>query len=162
MPLRECQNKHIYNGDKYGDKCPVCGLISRKDKETGKTPEEIAAELKVPENEYVCGWLVCIDGVNKGRSYPIHSGKNFVGSGDDMDVQILGDEKVDRYRHAILAFDDKTQKTTLLPGESAGLAYLDGKSVYAPAPLNIKAVIEIGGSKFMYVPFCDDAYHWSK
>ena len=160
MPLGKCANKHTYNKDKYGDTCPICGLVSRKANEEGKTKEEIEAMLKCPEDKYVCAWLVCIDGINKGRSYPIHPGKNFIGSGDDMDIQILGDDTVDRYRHTVLVFDEKTQKTTLLPGESVGLVYWESSAVYAPKVLDAYAKIEIGGCRFMFAPFCGDCFQW--
>jgi len=162
MPLGKCANKHTYNQDKYGDTCPICGLVSRKAKEEGKTKEEIEAMLKLPEEKYVCAWLVCIEGINKGRSYPIHPGKNFLGSGDDMDIQILGNDKVDRYRHATLAFDDKTLMTTIFPGESQGLVYLESAAVYGPKTLDAFAKIEIGNSILMFVPFCGEPFHWSR
>ncbi|GHU60245.1 hypothetical protein FACS1894171_0920 [Clostridia bacterium] len=160
MPLGECANRHMYNRDKYGDTCPICGLVARKAKEDGKTKEEIEALLKIPPERYVCGWLVCVEGINKGLSYPIHPGKNFVGGGDDMDIQILGDDEVDRYRHAVLAFDSNRQNTTLLPGESQGLAYLDGEAVYAPKELEAFARVDIGGSRFVFVPFCGERHQW--
>ena len=160
MPLRECLNRHMYNGDKYGDTCPICGLKANKAKEDGKTPEEIAEMLKISFAEYVCGWLVCIGGINRGRSYPIHQGKNFLGGGDDMDIQILGDDKVDLYRHAILAYDNKKNKTIILPGESVGLVYLENNAVYAPMELENRAKIEVGASQFIFVEFCGDKYAW--
>ena len=160
MPLGECANRHLYNKDKHGDTCTICGLVSRKSKEEGKTPEEIAEMLKLPQEKYVCGWLVCIEGINKGRSYPVQAGKTFIGSGDDMDIQILGDEGVDRYRHAIIAYDGKKHEFVLLPGESAGLAYLEEMAVYVPSKLSSHARIEIGGSKFVFIPFCGEQYDW--
>ncbi|MDR2420676.1 MAG: FHA domain-containing protein [Oscillospiraceae bacterium] len=162
MPLRKCPNGHTYNGDKSGDVCPICGTVAKKYKEEGKTPEEIAEMLKVPENRYVCGWLVCVEGINKGLSYPIHPGKNFIGGGDNMDVQILGDNTVDLYRHAAIAYDETTMKTTLLPGESRGLVYLEGSAVYTPQPLAAYERIMVGGSQFLFVPFCGEDYAWSK
>ncbi|MCL2343187.1 MAG: FHA domain-containing protein [Firmicutes bacterium] len=162
MPLGECANHHKYNKDKYGDTCPICGLVTKKAKEDGKTPEEIEAMLKIPEGQYVCAWLVCIEGINKGRSYLIHPGKNFLGSGDDMDIQILGDDKVDRYRHAVLAYDEKSLRTVLLPGESKGLAYLEGAAVYAPKHLDAYMRIEVGNSKFLFLPFCGKEFDWNK
>ncbi|MCL2337665.1 MAG: FHA domain-containing protein [Firmicutes bacterium] len=116
--------------------------------------------LKIPENRYVCGWLVCVEGINKGMSYPIHQGKNFIGGGDGMDIQILGDNKVDQYRHAIVAFDDKTLKTMLLPGESRGLVYLNDMAVYTPTILEDYAQIDVGDSKLKFVPFCGDKHQW--
>ena len=162
MPVGECANRHMYNRDKHGDTCPVCGIVSRKANEEGKSKEEILAMLTVPEGKYACAWLICIEGINKGRSYQIHSGKNFLGSGDDMDIQILGDEKVDRYRHAVFAYDDKTMKTTLLPGESVGLVYLENSAVYGPKILDAQANIEVGDSRFIFVPFCSDNFNWGE
>ena len=161
MPLGECANRHMYNKDKHGDTCPICGLVSKKSKEDGLTAEEIAKMLELPKEEYVCAWLVCIDGVNKGRSYPVHPEKTFVGSGDDMDIQILGDDKVDRYRHAVIVYDGKKREFVLLPGESASLTYLEGVAVYAPKVLSSHARIEIGESKFIFLPFCGEQYDWN-
>ena len=160
MPLGECANRHKYNKDKYGDTCPICGLVANKAKEEDKTPEEIAEMLKLPRERYACALLVCIEGINKGRIYPIHSGKTFIGSGDDMDIQILGDDKVDRYRHAAIAYDEDINAATMLPGESSGLAYLDGSAVYLPKKLSQKAKIEVGDSKFIFLKICDDQFAW--
>ena len=160
MPLGVCENKHTYNRDKHGDTCPICGLVSRKAKEEGKTKEEIEAMLKLPESQYVCGWLVCVEGINKGRAYTVHADKNFIGSGDDMDVQILGDDKVDRYRHAILSFDGRKLEATLLPGESRGLVYLNDNAIYVPAKLEEGALIEVGNTLFKYIPFCGPDFQW--
>ena len=44
-------------------------------------------------------------------------GKNFVGRADDMDIQILGDNKIDRRNHAVIVFDAKKQENMLLPGD---------------------------------------------
>jgi hypothetical protein len=151
----------MFNGDKYGDNCPICGLVLNKEKENGKTPEEIEAMLKLPEEQYICAWLVCIDGINKGRSYPLHEGKNFVGSGDNMDIQILGDSEVNLWRHTILVYDAKKCETVILPGESAGIVYWEDSAVYTPKTLTAFSKIELGNSVFMFVPFCGESYKWS-
>jgi hypothetical protein len=77
-----------------------------------------------------------------------------------MDVQILGDDKVDMSRHAVLAYDGKTHKATLLPGESRGLAYINNEAVYAPKPLDNYTEIEIGDSKLVFVAFCGEDFVW--
>ena len=160
MPLRKCVCGHKFRHEKYGDTCPVCGIVARKYKEEGKTPEEIAAMYKVPERKYTCAWLICVDGINKGRSYEIRSGRSFIGSADNMDIQILGDSTIDEHRHAGIAFDPLTQTAKLLPGESHGLVYLNDDAIYVPQDLKSHARISIGKSEFMYIPFCDDNYHW--
>jgi hypothetical protein len=160
MPLMKCQNNHMYNGDKHGKTCPICGLTQNKEQEEGKTQEELEAMLMLSEEDYVCAWLVCVEGINKGRAYPLHKGKNFVGSGNDMDVQVLGDSAVNLWRHTIIAYDAKKNETILLPGESVGIVYLEDAAVYTPKTIEAYARIEIGNSKFMFVPFCGDSHKW--
>ena len=162
MPLAECANRHTYNKDKHGATCPICGAGAKGPDAGGKTSEEKEAMHKLPEGKYVCGWLVCDEGVNEGRHYELHFGKNFVGSGDTMDVQILGDDQVDRYRHAAIAFDGNANTATLLPGESSGLVYLEGRAVYKPEELETYARIEIGGSVFTYVQYCSENHRWDR
>ena len=153
MPLGICENRHRYNKDKHGDTCPICGVVARKYKEEGKTREEIEAMYRLPEGRHVCGWLVCIEGVNKGRSYGIYPGKNFIGSGDGMDIQVLGDDMINKFRHAAVAYDKTKHEVTLLPGESAGLVYLEGNAAHVSQPLKEHSEIELGNSKFRYIPY---------
>jgi len=160
MPLGECANRHLYNKNKYGDTCPICGVVASKYKEDGKTPEEIAEMYRVPEDKYICGWLACIEGVNRGRSYEIHPGNNFIGSEDTMHIQILGDKKVSRIRHAIIAYNEKNFEFVIFPGESKGLIYCKGEAVYTPKTLTALSIIEIGDSKFVFVPLCSKTLNW--
>ena len=71
------------------------------------------------------------------------AGKNFVGRADDMDIQILGDNKISRRNHCVIVYDEKQSKTVLLPGDSNGIVYLNGEAVYAPAQLHEYDVIEM-------------------
>ena len=48
----------------------------------------------------------------------------------------------------------------LLPGDSNGLVYLNDEAVYVPTGLNIYDVIELGESKFLYIPFCGEHFKW--
>lgn len=161
MPLLECENKHLFNGDKYGRTCPRCGLVvAEGEKGKEKTPEELAEEMMLPEPEWVCGWLVCIKGVNRGRAYGIHDGKNFIGSGDKMDIQILGDPNINKNCHAIIVYEAKSRETVLLPGESTGMVYLQEKAVYAPTQLVAYNILELGDSRFVYAPLCSANFGW--
>ena len=108
----------------------------------------------------VCGWIVCIDGPRQGKDYQIVQGKNFVGRADDMDIQILGDNEISRRNHAVIVFDPKKKETVLLPGDANGIVYLNGNAVYAPATLNKYDEIELGKSKFLFVPFCGENFMW--
>ena len=82
------------------------------------------------------------------------------GRADDMDIQILGDNEISRRNHAVIVFDPKKKETVLLPGDANGIVYLNGNAVYAPATLNKYDEIELGKSKFLFVPFCGENFMW--
>lgn len=134
-------------------------LKEEKD-ETKPLGFEPAVELLQEEVSPVCGWLVCIAGARVGMDYKIHGGKNFVGRGDDMDIQILGDNEINRKNHTIIVYDQKKRNTVILPGDAAGLAYLNEEAVYIPTELKPYDVIELGKSRFLFVPLCGENFEW--
>ena len=160
--LIRCQNGHLFSSRRYGTICPYCNLetATPEKKEVPKTDEAIDELLLMHEIRPVCGWIVCIEGPRRGKDYKIHEGKNFIGRADDMDIQILGDNKISRRNHAILVYDPKKHETVLLPGESNGMVYHNDVALYSPIVLSVYDVIEIGRSKFLFIPFCGDHFRW--
>ena len=71
-PIETCPKGHRYNTIKYGDTCPVCGS---KIANAPKTEDEWKKEIELPPEQWACGMLVCIKGLNKGRGYLIHEAK---------------------------------------------------------------------------------------
>jgi hypothetical protein len=164
MALIRCVNGHLFNERRYGKECPLCHVIVKD--ENGKlsgdarTVAEIEEELLFSREEPVVGWLVCIFGARQGKDYRLHEGKNFIGRADDMDIQILGDDGIARRNHAVLVYDPKKRNTTLLPGESQGIVYLNGEAIYVPTIIEQYAQIEMGRSKFVFMPFCGEHFVW--
>lgn len=157
-----CQSGHAFSKKRYGTVCPYCNVetATKEKKETGQSEINVEEELFRDAIKPVCGWLVCIEGPRQGKDYKVVQGKNFVGRADDMDIQILGDNEISRRNHAVIVFDPKKRETVLLPGEANGIVYLDGNALYAPATLQPYAVIELGNSKFLFVPFCGEHFMW--
>jgi len=81
---------------------------------------------------------------------------------DDMDIQVLGDNKISRRNHGIIVFDSKKKETVLLPGDSNGIVYLNDTAVYTPMVLSPYDVIEMGDSKFVFIPFCGENFMWEE
>lgn len=157
-PIETCPNGHRYNTWKYGDTCKVCGA-KLADKE--KTEEEWKEELELDSSEWACGVILCIEGVNKGRIYPVKKGKNFIGSDPNMDICVRGDKKMMKKNHAVIMYDDKTKTTLLLPGESRGMVYHKNKAVYTHVVLAELDKIEIGISSFCYKVICGEQFNWN-
>lgn len=160
--LIRCQNGHMFSSRRYGTICPYCNIetATREKQETGKTEIEVEESLFLQEENPVCGWIVCIAGPRKGKDYKIVAGKNFVGRADDMDIQILGDNKISRRNHCVIVYDTKQGKTVILPGDSNGIAYLNEAAVYMPTELQLYDVIEMGESQFVFISLCGEHFKW--
>ncbi len=112
------------------------------------------------KSDPVVGWLVCLEGPDRGRDFRLHGEKNFIGRSPLMDVCVPGDDTVSREKHGVVIFDPKKQAFWVLPGDSSGLVYLNGDLVHAPTQINRDDVIEIGQTKLVLIPFCGDKYSW--
>lgn len=77
-----------------------------------------------------------------------------------MDIQILGDNEITRRNHAVIVYDPKKKETVLLPGDSNGIVYLAENAVYGPTVLKEYDKIEMGQSKFVFIPFCGNNFDW--
>jgi len=165
--LIRCNSGHVFSSRRYGNICPYCNITVRDSKdgklaqnEHGNFDEDLdyAGELEVIDP--VVGWLVCIDGPQMGRDYRIMAEKNFIGRAEDMHIQILGDNKISRRNHAIIAYDPLKRNTLILPGDSSGLAYHNGDAVYIPTEMKEYDVILLGNSKFVFMPLCGEHFEW--
>ena len=110
--------------------------------------------------EPVVGWLVCIEGPDRGQDFRLHAAKNFVGRSPAMDVSVAGDETVSRDKHAVVTFEPKRASFWLAPGESSGLVYCNGEVVHAPIELRADDVVEVGNSKLVLVAFVREEFRW--
>ena len=128
-----------------------------QENDTGKTVAVLQKSMKA---EPVCGWLVCIEGKDKGRDYRIGAKNNTVGRSEKMDICIKGDETISRENHARLAYDVKHNAFHLIPAESTNSIYVNEEPVYVPTKLDAYDLIEFGESKFLFVPFCTETFTW--
>ena len=125
----------------------------------GKT---VAVMQKNMGIEPVAGWLVCIEGKEKGKDYRIAAKNNSIGRDEKSDICIKGDETISRENHARLAYDVKHNAFHIIPGDGANNVYIGENPVYVPTLLKERDVIEMGESKFVFIPFCGDLFTWQE
>ena len=160
MSLTRCPIGHVYNARRYGKICPYCNMkVQDESAATKPMGFEPPVELLQEEIRPVCGWIICIEGARVGMDYKIHDGKNFVGRGDEMDIQILGDNAINRKNHTNTVYDSKKRNTVML-GDATGLAYLNDEAVYVPTELKPYDTISLGNSRFLFVPLCGTSFSW--
>ncbi|KOR32211.1 hypothetical protein TI05_08700 [Achromatium sp. WMS3] len=109
----------------------------------------------------VVGWLICIDGKDKGQDFRIYSNRNFIGRSSNMSICIKGDNTVSRERHAEINFDVRYNKFYIAPGESRGNTYLNEQIVGSFTQLNAWDVIDIGETKLVFIPLCGPNFNWN-
>lgn len=110
----------------------------------------------------VTGWLVCVDGPDRGTDYRIRAGYNYIGRGEDMDICIRGDQKIGRERHAMLAYDQEERVFFFGPADGKSIVRLNGKMVMTPTELNAHDEITIGSTKLLFIPLCGEKFDWNE
>ncbi len=109
----------------------------------------------------VVGWLVCVDGPDRGNDYRIRTGYNQIGRAEHMDICIRGDHQISREKHALIAYDDTEQIFFFGPSEGRNIVRINGKMVMVPTPLNAYDILTVGTSKLIFVPLCGEHFNWN-
>jgi len=187
--MTRCPEGHFFDTAKHSA-CPWCALPAdpegeqktrpmRPDAPPKGGPPPLPGQAPPPANpaaaktvrygmaakagaEPVVGWLVCLEGPDRGKDFRLHAEKNYIGRAPAMDVAIEGDNSISREKHGVVAFDPRRRSFWVLPGESSGLVHLNGEVVNLPTQLNRDDVLELGQTKLVLVPFCGEKYHWSE
>lgn len=129
----------------------------KKQEEENKT---VGVFKKTHNIEPVVGWLACIEGADKGKSYELYAKINTIGRSSENDVCIQGDETISRRNHARLAYDPKHNNFRLIPEESTNNIYLNEEPIYTPSLLSAYDILEFGKSRLIFVPLCCDRFQW--
>ena len=142
--LKNCKKGHHFDPEKYNE-CPICKREQEKEKNI----------------DPIVGWLVCAEGANKGKDSPMHMGRNFIGRDRGMDI-CIGDSTVSRTNHASVSYDDKSNKYYYTPGMSRCIDHINEAPVFATVELKARDCIEVGESKFIFIPLCGSNFKWEE
>ncbi len=108
----------------------------------------------------VVGWLVATKGIYTGESFPIISGRNFIGRNKNYSVNLEKDKTVSRSRHAIIIFEPKTRVFFVAPGDSTELFYLNDKVVLGSEEIKAYDRLKIGDTELLFIPLCGENFAW--
>ncbi|KWT84929.1 FHA domain-containing protein [Candidatus Magnetominusculus xianensis] len=183
--MKRCPSGHYYDSDKYSN-CPLCGVNIP---DIGSTrPKGGSRQLDIDDfpatrakgartaahaeaqtvgvfkdktgTEPVTGWLVCIEGTQKGKDYRLRSEKNFIGRADTMDICIKGDEAISRNNHAVISYNPKSNAFKIISGDGRGIVYLNGEEVDTVKELKPYDEIELGKTRLKFFPCCGEHFRW--
>lgn len=151
-------NNYAMNAEEPG-KTVAPESYRRNLEEENKT---VAVFKKEHDLDPVAGWLVCIEGPEKGKDYRLWTRINTIGRSEKMDVCIKKDVTISKENHARLAYDPKHNNFQLIPAESINNIYHNNEPVYTPVQLKAYDVIELGESKVVFIPLCAERFTWEK
>ncbi|HBF39863.1 MAG TPA: hypothetical protein DDW50_21455 [Firmicutes bacterium] len=179
MNLVRCPNGHIYSTRTHGHKCPYCNNVVENGTKNGPGTSRKMQTVSQTQNndgdgdvrttaywddkagsDQVVGWLVCIEGPQRGMDYRIRPEKNFIGRSEEMHIHINGDNSISRRNHAVISYNPMERNFFLIPGGGVGLVYQNNEAIYSPVELAAYDVIQMGHSKFVFVPLCGMHFDW--
>ncbi|MDO5131780.1 MAG: FHA domain-containing protein [Eubacteriales bacterium] len=108
----------------------------------------------------VAGWLVCLKGKMRGRSYTLFCKQNTVGRDRKNDAWIQGDNTISGHQ-ANISYDMRHNTFTIVPKTETNTMYLNDEPIYEAARLKEHDMLEMGRSTFVFIPFCGDRYTWN-
>ena len=189
MKLVHCANGHYYDEEVYS-RCPYCdGTVGSSDKrgkavgyedalDDGKTVgyEDYLDDGKTVgynglgttedrekaggKFDPLVGWLVCIEGAEKGRDYKIFSGRNYIGRAVNNDICVSDDDSISRQRHFSIVYDPRSRRFFALPGESSTIQ-INEEVKYNKHLLSDGDIITCGKSKLCFIGFCKEGRDWT-
>lgn len=110
----------------------------------------------------VVGWLVCIEGPDRGHDYRIRTGYNQIGRAEHMDICIRGDKQISREKHALIAYDETEKVFFFGPSDGKNIVRVNGKMVMVPTELKPYDILKVGTSQLIFVPLCGEHFNWTE
>ncbi|MDD6157638.1 MAG: FHA domain-containing protein [Lachnospiraceae bacterium] len=121
-----------------------------------------SAYMKEKGMDPVVGWLVAVTGTLKGTDYRIHSDNNFIGRSRRMSICISGDDTISKENHAVISYDTRSKKFYFKPGTGKNLVRVNENAIFSITELKAYDIIELGVTKFVFIPFCGEGFDWDQ
>lgn len=178
MSIVQCPKGHFYDNSIFPS-CPNCqqtgSNIESGDERTipvSKISQDTLDDavtkplydMAAFKSSPVVGWLVCVEGLDRGRDFRLLSGRNLIGRSDIGKYQVnLSDPQISRADpSASIAFDEQ-HNCFLFSASPSGniLPYVDDEPVLSQILLKPFSRINIANTKMVFVPFCGEQYRWN-
>jgi len=133
---------------------------------TGARVQSYEPTMPVPQGGVagfnpVVGWLVCVDGADKGTDYRIRGGNNYIGRDQSMDICVRNDNHISNKNAAIIGYDDIERQFFFGPAGGHNTVRVNGKMVINAVPLEPYDELTVGTTKLMFVPLCGERFDWN-
>lgn len=103
--------------------------------------------------EPVVGWLVCTNGLYKGKSFELHIGSNRIGRDESCEVCLSLDNSVSYRNHLTISFEPNEKKFYAIPGNKEAKSFLNGEVVNSLCVVGHDNELTIGENTFTLIVF---------
>jgi len=188
MEMTQCSIGHFYDSDEYST-CPFCSSsMPRLDFDTESNFDKMAFQREfekrksqaqtagvfsqsgravfssspasASQEKCVVGWLVILDGANRGKSFELFEGKNTIGRSSQNLVCLTNDSHVSRMAASVV-YDSRSCTFFCVPDPGAScVTSINDQPLMNHSLLQKKDIISIGKTKLMFIPFCSRDFHW--
>ena len=102
-----------------------------------------------------------MEGKKKGKDFLYYGQRKVVGRSGSNCFCIDFDDSGSAVVNVIISYNDKNNKFYIQIGEhQKNNVYLNDEMLLAPMELKENDVIEMGETKLMFRPFCNDTFRW--
>jgi len=141
-------------------KQPIPSPVSESGRAVFSAPPTGPMNSAVVEQPCVVGWLVVIEGADRGKSFELFEGKNTIGRSSKNRVCLGNDGHVSRMAASVV-FDGRSCSFFCVPDPNASsMTFVNSQPLLSHSALRASDVISIGMTKLMLVPFCTKDFHW--
>lgn len=171
MAIVKCPNGHYFDNKKY-ENCPFCEKnhieisrisetvwANRTEENQDEDGVTVGAYSDFRGNDYVVGWLVCVDGPDRGKDYRLHQGYNRIGRDQKQDINPVNDLKISRSCHCSIVYENIKNRFYFV-SEPGKISYLNSKLAEGVSELNNGDTFQIGESEFEFIAFCREGRNW--
>lgn len=123
--------------------------------------DDLGSGSSSPAADPVVGWLVCVEGPNRGRDYRIHAGYNYIGR-ESGDIRLQEDMQISRQHHAMIAYDSGDHTYYFGPSGGRNLVRVNGKTVLNAQAVYNYDVLSIGAGRYLFVALCGSHFGWNE
>lgn len=145
--------------------------VVRWNKKTDRSSSNAPSVNGAPQEEMdpVVGWLVAVDGPAKGRDFRVYNGNNSLGRSEACRIYVQDDPEISAKQatHITITYDHKENRYYIVPNPLVRSLVRTQKSpldpeelLLVPTVLEPHHIIYVGGSKLMFVPFCNEVFRW--
>ena len=109
----------------------------------------------------VTGWLVCVEGAERGIDYRLHQGNNLIGSSAEGEICVSQDQKVVRDPCVVISYNNKSNQFFAAP-VGGMLVYLKDNVLLRAGEIVDGDRIQIGQNTFLFAALCGERFQWKQ